>query len=98
MLLSPIRTWSADDHVGSGRGSVLAFLVAERGRGGTSTHEGQGGSMRTFSPPERYFIGRTCGLAAGLGVVLLMWGEVWLGAGILISSIALSYAGLRHRS
>jgi hypothetical protein len=45
---------------------------------------------------ERYLVGRAGGLAAGLAIVLIIWGEVWMGSAILVSALLVSYYGLRR--
>jgi hypothetical protein len=45
---------------------------------------------------SRYLVGRAAGLAAGLAIVLIIWGEVWMGSAILVSALLVSYYGLRR--
>lgn len=40
---------------------------------------------------ERYLVGSA---AAGLAIVLIIWGEVWMGSAILVSALLVSYNGL----
>jgi hypothetical protein len=48
------------------------------------------------NPGERYLAGRAGGLAAGLAIVLIIWGEVWMGSAILVSALLVSYYALRR--
>lgn len=56
-----------------------------------------GGRFGPKDPGGRYLVGRAGGLAAGLGIVLLMWGDVWRGLAILVPALLISYYGLRRR-
>lgn len=46
---------------------------------------------------ERYLVGRACGAAAGLAIVLIIWGEVWMGSAILVPALLVSFYALRRR-